>query len=116
MSEQTKVKLPHLCSPIAYDEYLDNILLAMYKIGKTASSKEILQKDSSLGDNRCVGRAASFLSYLGLVEGERSRFNLSESGRDIALALEEGRQEKALSLWQQSLKAHMTYTQNCKNT
>jgi hypothetical protein len=110
MSEQIEIKIPHLCSPINYDEYLDNILLAMYKTGKTASSKEIVQKDSSLGDYRCVGRAAAFLSYIGLVDGKRSRFNLSESGREIALALEEGRNEKALNLWQKALKAHSLYS------
>jgi len=98
-------------SPVNYDEYLDKILLAMYKTGKTASSKEIVQKDASLKDNRCVGRAAAFLNYLGLVDGKKSRFKLSESGRDIALALEEKRNERARTLWQQSLKAHDLYSQ-----
>lgn len=111
MSESTKIKLPHQSSPVDYDEYLDKILLAMYKTGKTASSKEIIQKDSSLGNNRCVGRAAAFLSYLGLVDGKKSRFNLSELGRDIALALEEKRNENARTLWQQSLKAHYLYSE-----
>ena len=111
MSEQLEIKLPHLCSPIDYDEYLDKILLAMYKTGKTASSKEIVQKDSSLGDNRCVGRATSFLGHLGLVDGKKSRFNLSESGREIALAFEEGRNEKAHKSWQKTLKAHNLYSE-----
>ncbi len=111
MSEQTKVKIPHLCSPVDYDEYLDKILLAMYKVGKTVNSREIVQKDSSLGDYKCVGRGASFLSYLGLVEGKKSRFNLSETGRDIALALEEGRKEKAQKSWQQALKTHNLYSE-----
>lgn len=106
MSEQTKVKLPHICSPIAYDEYLDKILLAIYKIGKAATSKEIAGKDSSLEDYICVGRAASFLSYLGLFKGERSPFELSPSGREIAIALTEGKNDVVLDLWQQTLKGH----------
>jgi hypothetical protein len=111
MSKQTKVKLPHLCSPITYDEYLDKILLAIYKVGKAATSKEMVVKDSSLEDNRCTGRAASFISYLGLVKGERSPFDLSPSGREIAIALMEGKEKVALNLWRQTLKAHSLYSE-----
>jgi len=110
-AEAKEVKLPHLCSPIEYDDYLDKILLAMYNVGKIATAKEIVQKESSLTDYKCVGRAASFLSYLGLVEGKKSRFNLSPSGREIALALEEKKKEKALELWQQTLKTHSLFSE-----
>ena len=111
MSELAKVRLPHLCSPIAYDEYLDKILLAIYRLGKASTSKEIVGRESSLEDHVCVGRAASFLSYLGLAEGERSPFNLSPLGRQIAIALHENRREDVLSLWQQSLSAHNLYSE-----
>jgi len=111
MSIETKVKIPHVCSPIAYDEYLDKILLALYLLGKAANSKEIVGKDSSLGDQICVGRAASFLSYLGLFKGERSHFEPSPSGRAIAIALAEGKKDVPLSLWQQCLKGHSLYSE-----
>ena len=111
MSELTKVKLPHFCSPIAYDEYLNKILLAIYRLGKASTSKEIVGKDSSLEDYVCVGRGASFLSYLGLAEGDRSPFNLSPLGRQIAIALHENRSEDALSLWQQTLRGHNLYSE-----
>lgn len=111
MSKQTKVKLPHLCSPITYDEYLDKILLAIYKVGKAATSKEMVTKDSSLHDHVCVGRAASFLSYLALVKGERSPFDLSPSGRKIAIALMESKENVALNLWQKTLKTHSLHSE-----
>jgi len=111
MSTQKEVKLPHLCSPVTYDEYLDKILLAIYKAGKVATSKEIAGKDSSLEDHICVGRASSFLSYLGLFKGERSHFELSPSGREMAIALTEGKNDVALSLWQKTLKGHSLYSE-----
>jgi len=111
MSAESKVKIPHLCSPIAYDEYLDKILLAIYRLGKASTSKDIVGKDSSLEDHVCVGRAASFLSYLGLTDGERSPFNLSPLGRQIAIALHEGRNEDALNLWQKALTSHSLHSE-----
>jgi hypothetical protein len=111
MSSQTKIKIPHLCSPTTYDEYLDKILLAIYRLGKASTSKDIVGKDSSLEDHVCVGRAASFLSYIGLVEGERSPFNLSPLGRQIAIALHEGRNQDALNLWQKALTSHNLYSE-----
>lgn len=111
MSEPTKIKLPHNCSPVNYDEYLDKILLAIYRLGRASTSKDIIGKDSSLESYHCVGRAASFLSYIGLTEGERSPFNLSPSGRQLAIALHENRDEDVFKLWQQSLKGHDLYSE-----
>ncbi len=111
MSASEKVKLPHFCAPIDFDVHLDKIISSIYRVGKAATSKEIVAKDNSLGDFVCVGRACSFLSYVGLLEGERSPFALSPIGREIALALEEKNTAAAINLWQQILKRHSLYSQ-----
>jgi len=105
------IKLPHYCSPAEFDKYLDDILHTIYLLGKASTSKEIQQKNTSLGDFECLGRAGAFLNYLGLVEGKRSPFELNDNGRAIAIALTEGKGEQALKLWQQHLKEHSLYSE-----
>jgi hypothetical protein len=117
MSTQ-EIKFPHVCAPVDYGTYLDSILHAIYRVGKASTSKEIQQKESSLGDFACIGRACSFLNYLGLVKGAKSHFELSTEGREIAIALAENHGEKALEVWKKTLLAHDLYKelQNYMNT
>jgi hypothetical protein len=110
MSTQ-EIRFPHVCAPVDYDKYLDGILSAIYRVGKASTSKEIQQKDSTLGDFVCIGRACSFLSYLGLVKGSKSPFELSTDGRDIAIALAENKGERVLEIWKKTLLAHSLYSE-----
>jgi hypothetical protein len=110
MSDKS-IKFPHQCAPVEYDKYLDNVLNTIYRVGKAATSKEIMQRDSSLGNFICIGRACSFLSWVGLVKGERSPFDLTEEGRQIAIAIEQNKPEVVLDTWKRILKAHNLFSE-----
>lgn len=105
----TEIKFPHYSSPVDYDKFLDGILLTIYRVGKAATSKEIEQKESSLGDHIAIGRACSFLSWMRLVNGNHSPFELTETGRDIAIAMAQNKASDALAIWKKILFAHPLY-------
>jgi hypothetical protein len=106
-----EIKFPHSCSPVEYDKYLDKILYTIYRVGKASSSKEIQQKDSTLGDHICIGRGCSFLSWLGLLKGKQSPFDFTEEGRQIAIEIAQGKEDLALNVWKKILPAHELYSE-----
>jgi len=107
-----KIKLPHLRLPADLGSFLDKIILDLYRLSKPSTAQELKEKDSSLPDPITIGRALSYLDYLGIVRrtGGKGVYELTDEGRKIGVELYQDNRQKADEIWKVLLEKHQIYS------
>jgi len=107
---EKETKLPHLRLPVDLHSFLDKLTLGLYRLSKASRAKELKEKDSSLPDPVTIGRALSYLEYLGVVKRtKKGIYELTEEGRKIGIELYQNQTVRADEIWRSILQNHILY-------
>lgn len=111
MLSSSEIKLPHLRLPAEIHSFFDKLILDLYRLSKSSTAKELKEKDSSLLEPRTIGRALSYLTYLGLVKraGGKGIYELTDNGRKLGIELFQNNHENADKIWKDILSNHPIY-------
>jgi len=98
--------------PADIGSFLDRIILDLYRLSKPSTAKELKEKNSNLPDPVTIGRALSYLDYLGIVRrtGGKGVYELTDEGRKIGIELYQNNQQKADEIWKVLLEKHQIYS------